>query len=181
MKGLYKGRNKTESGESGQAIVEFAILLPVLLLLLMVPVDLYRYANTKMILKSAAGESLSRLTYPEVSSGAASASITDTITECFGEKLDAGKVEVSELNINPSITIDYPYYVYSSDRASDNPDKFHEQFETRDSSYKTMEIQIQLKYPLTPVTFWGSLFLGDTFEVVTPVYTRDIYVVGYTP
>lgn len=172
---------KTKLTENGQALAEFGILLPVLILLLLVPVDLYRFANAKMILKSAASESINQLTYADISSGNAANTIRQTVEEYFGDKLDTGRVTISVLNEMPSVAENYTYYVYSSDKAVKNPGNFWAQFENRNSSYKNMKVELQMTYTLNTVTFWGSFFLGDPFEVSTPVYSRNIYVTGYMP
>jgi len=178
---LAEKKQKSTAKENGQAIVEFALLLPVLMLLLLIPVDLYRYANAKMILKSAASESISQLTYADVNAGNTANAIRQTVEDYYGDKLDTGRVTISVLNEKPSVTENYTYYVYSSEKAVENPDNFWNQFESRNSSYKCMEVEVQMTYTLRPVTFWGSLLLGGSFDVVTPVYSRNIYVTGYMP
>ena len=174
-------KNKCKDREKGQAVVEFGILLPILIILLLVPVDLYRYANVKMILKSAASESISRLTYMEISGGNSASAIRQTVKDYFGDKLDTGRVTISHLELNPSSEEKYTYYVYSSEKANNNPGNFQAQFDRRDSSYECIEVELQMTYTLNTVTPWGNLFLDDPFKIVTPVYSRNIYVNDYIP
>ncbi len=178
---LAEKKQTSIAKESGQSLVEFALLLPILMLLLLIPVDLYRYANAKMILKSAASEGISQLTYADVSTGDTANALRQTVEDYYGDKLDTGRVTISLLNESPPFAENYTYYVYSSEKAIENPTNFWNQFESRNSSYKCMEVQVQMTYTLKPVTFWGSLLLGSSFDVVTPVYSRDVYVTGYMP
>lgn len=165
--------------ESGQSVLEFALILPVLVLLLTLPVDFFLYMNTQMTLSSAASECISRLDYSDLSSGTVSNKVMQVISQNFTERLDPGMVNIKELNAGSSNKNDYSYYVYSSDLA--NPSDFGSQFEMRPGSYQYTEVQLQLSYERSTVTFWGTLFLGNTYEVKTPVYSRNIYLSGYTP
>ncbi|WHH57945.1 TadE/TadG family type IV pilus assembly protein [Petroclostridium sp. X23] len=166
--------------ETGQSLVEFAIILPILVLLLTLPVDFFRYVNTKMILSSAASESISRLNYASVSSGNAVNEIMQTINDYYGDRLDSSRVQIS-FNMGSLEDENYTYYVYSSAKANPDPSHYWDQFEDRPASYQCMEVQVQFSYELSPITYWGVLFLGSTFDVQTPAYTRNVYAGGYTP
>ncbi|HZK57086.1 MAG TPA: TadE/TadG family type IV pilus assembly protein [Clostridia bacterium] len=168
-----------DKGERGQGIVEFAIILPILLLLLLVPIDLYRVINAKMILKSAASESISKINYEDVGIGGLEDAILDIVDECFGDKFDMDEVEISFLKEGPLVDKDYIYYVYSSDLADQNPGNFQKQFDKRSSSYKYREVELQMSYNIRPITIFGNMFIGNSFDVKTPVYKRDIYISGY--
>jgi len=165
--------------ENGQSVMEFALILPILVLLFTVPVDFFLYMNTQMTLSSAASESINRLEYSDIYAGTGSNKVMEVIVQNFTERLDPGRVVIEELEAGLSNKNDYTYYVYSSDLA--NPADFGSQFEVRPGSYQFTEVQLQLSYERSPVTFWGTLFLGNTYEVKTPVYSRSIYISGYTP
>lgn len=165
--------------ENGQSVMEFALILPILVLLFTLPVDFFLYMNTQMTLSSAASESINRLEYSDIYTGTGSNKVMEVIVQNFTERLDPGRVVIEELEAGLSNKNDYTYYVYSSDLA--NPADFGSQFEVRPGSYQFTEVQLQLSYERSPVTFWGALFLGDTYEVKTPVYSRNIYISGYTP
>ena len=169
-----------KKAESGQSLVEFAIILPILMLLLTLPVDFFRYLNTKMLLSSAAGESIGQLNYAAASSATAEDDILDTMSAYYGDRLDAGKVQVAKYDTGAINKKNYTYYVYTSDKATPDPAHYWDQFDDRPSSYQCMEVQVQFSYEVPTVTFWGTLFLGNTYEVLTPVYTRSIYAGGYT-
>ncbi|MEY8353959.1 TadE/TadG family type IV pilus assembly protein [Lachnospiraceae bacterium 54-53] len=165
--------------EGGQSVLEFALVLPILVLLLMIPLDFFIYMNTQMTLSSAASECISRLDYPSVSSGTGGTTVMEVLVQDFSERLDPGMVTIEELNAGSSQKTDYTYYVYSSDLA--DPSDFAGQFESRPASYRFAQLNLQLSYERTAVTFWGALFLGNTYEVKTPVYSRNVYINGYTP
>lgn len=176
-------RAKRKRAEEGQSMVEFAILLPVLILLLLVPVDLYRYANYKMILKSAASESLGQVTYADVSLGLAETStvLQDVIREYYGDKLDVGFVAMPVLTAGAGTPQSYTYYVYNSDKALDNPTDFQAQFDSREAGYEVVTVQLQLSYPFEPITFWGAMFVPEGSVIQTPVYQRNVYMKGDGP
>ncbi len=165
--------------ENGQSVIEFALILPIMMLLFTLPVDFFLKMNTQMTLSSAASECISRLEYSDIVSGTGSNEVMEVIVDNYTERLDPGRVNIKELNAGSSNKNDYSYYVYSSDLA--NPSDFGSQFEVRPGSYQYTEIQLQLSYERSPVTIWGTLFLGNSYEVKTPVYSRDVYISGYTP
>lgn len=164
--------------ESGQAIVEFALILPLLLLILLLPIDFYRCINTKMILNSAASESLCQADYASVANGTLANDLMDTIRATYGDQLDAGRVTVEKLDLGAKSTETYTYYVYSSDKA--DPGNFWNQFESRPSSYEGQHIELQLSYEVEPITIWGEMFLGTSYQVKSRSFSRTIYAGGYT-
>ncbi|SHI18926.1 TadE-like protein [Sporobacter termitidis DSM 10068] len=175
---LKRKLKKLQRDETGQSLVELALILPLLIMLLTVPVDYFRYINTKTILSSAASESIGQLSYASIDSGSADSDIRETARDCYKDRLDSNKIGV-DFTHGRLENVEYPYYVYSSDRQ--DPDNYWNQFDPRDSNYQTMEVHLQLSYELTPITFWGVMFLGDSINVQTPVYTRSVYAGGYKP
>lgn len=167
--------------EKGQGLVEFAIILPILLLLFLVPIDLYRVINTKMVLKSAASESIAKLNYEEINAGDLEGAILSTVDEYFGDKLNTGKIDILHLREGSSKDKEYTYYVYSSELAYENDSDFQKQFDRRDSNYIYKEVELQMGYEVKPITLWGGIFIGDSFEVKTPIYKKDVYMSGYNP
>lgn len=178
---LKQKLKKLKSDEAGQSLVELAIILPLLVILLMLPVDFFRYINTKMILSSAASECIQQLDYASSSPGTAHIKIMDYLSDCYVDRLDLGLVTMS---YNPGIaskTTDYTYRIYSSALADPNPAHYWDQFEQLDSNFETEKVSLRFSYDIQPITFWGVMFLGDTVTVETPEYTRHIYKNGYTP
>lgn len=165
--------------EQGQSIVEFAIIIPILILLVMLPVDYFRYINTRMLLCSAASEGIGQLTYASIDNGTVSSDFINTLNTAYGDRLDIGRVTISTMNYGAVTKQNYTYYVYSSDKA--DPLNYWNQFDQRPASYQCAEVEIQLTYTIEPLTFWGSMYLGDKINITTPVYTRSVYAGGYTP
>jgi hypothetical protein len=174
---------KLQKDESGQSLVELVLILPLLIMLLTLPVDYFRYINTKMILSSAASEFIGDLNYTSANSGTAQADILHKVDIYYGDSIDSSKVHVSHYAVGAATDFDndYKYWVYSSDLADPNPANYWDQFDGRDSDYHVAPVELQLSYDMEPITFWGVLFLGSNFEVETPVYTREVYESGYKP
>lgn len=164
--------------EHGQAIVEFALILPILLILLLLPVDFYRCIQVKMLLNSAASESLSQLDYSSVANGSTVNDLIGTIHLTYGDQLDTGRVTINRLDLGSTDTKNYTYYVYSSDRA--NTSNFWNQFEERPSTYQCQSVELQLSYELQPITFWGRWMLGPSYQINSRCFSRSLYVGGYT-
>ena len=165
--------------ESGQAVVEFALIIPILILLITLPVDYFRYINTKMILCSAASESIGNLTYDSVKNHTIANDISAVLSVTYQDRLDVGNVMIENISTVDKGKIDYTYYVYSS--AKHDPYNFGSQFEERPSNYKCTQINMQLTYEIEPITFWGELYLGgNKVKVETPIYSRSVYSGGYT-
>lgn len=165
--------------EKGQSLVEFAIILPILIMLLTVPVDLYRYINTQMALNSALCESLSQLQYKSIKYSTTQDDLKNTIDNCISDKLDKSIYKITTLNIGSEMKNDYDYKLYSSEYAKTATD-YWGQFEVRKSNFSYVKVDVQLSYEMSPITIWGQSLLGSSFTVKTPTYSRYIYAYGYT-
>lgn len=174
---LLQPRKMWIENEHGQAIVEFALILPILLILLLLPIDFYRYIDMKMLLNSAASESLSQLDYASVSSGSTASNLMNTIHLTYGDQMDTGRVTINKLELGSTDTKNYTYYVYSSDKA--DPSNFWNQFEERPSTYQCQSVELQLSYELQPITFWGRWMLGSSCRINSRCFSRAIYAGGY--
>ena len=105
--------SKKVFSEKGQALTEFAIILPIILLLLMLPFDYARLIYTKMNLNSAATEALASLKPGDVggsgSSGSASQVILDSINRSYGRNIDVGRVSIDRLDVGNEGRKNYTY------------------------------------------------------------------------
>ena len=168
--------------EKGQALTEFAIILPIILLLLMLPFDYARLIYTKMSLNSAATEALATLKPSDVGgpggSGSPSQVVLDSINRSYGNSIDVGRVSIDRLDISNEGKKEYTYYVYTSDKAH-NP--FDKQFDERASNYFCKTVSLKISFDFQPVTFLGRQLMGRDVKVSSREYSRDIYVEGYRP
>lgn len=162
--------------ESGQSFAEFALIIPILVLLLMIPIEYYRIISTKIILNSAASDALVQLEDKIITRDNLYSEISNNISKSYADSINVNKL-IKIVNLDNEIENDYKYYVYSSDK--ENSD-FSKQFDIRDSNFKSQSVSLKLKYNVKPITLLGMTFLGDEFEVETREYKRDIYLEGYT-
>lgn len=176
-------RKKIQIGESkresGQSMVEFALIAISLVLLLTIPVDLFRYINTLMTLNSATAEAASQLTYESLSAGTAAHDVLNTVNETYSDKLNS--VSISKLSPGSATQEEeYTYHVYSSDKES-RP-QFSDRFEGRASNYHYKTVELQLTCEDDAITpFAALLFGGSHWTISGDTVRRNVYVSGYEP
>lgn len=160
-------------------MVEFAFIAIFLVVLLAIPVDLFRYINTLMTLNSATAEAASQLTYESMSGGAAAQNILGTVKETYSDKLSS--VSIAHLKTGSSLQKeDYTYYVYSSDKESDP--QFSDRFEGRKSNYYYQTVDLQLMCEEDAITPFGALLFGGSHWVIKgDTVHRNVYINGYAP
>lgn len=165
-------------GEEGQSMVEFALILPIILLLLLVPVDIYRFAHTKMLLNSANSDIISQVTYVEgMSSDTVKTTIQEHLNRSYADILDVTNVQFDKVELGTLREVDYNYLMYTSEK-EDEP-VFQDKFQLRtDAKYQVRELEVQLSYTTEPATFWGAMFFGDTMHIESSPYKRTIYCGG---
>lgn len=173
MRGNFRKR------EEGQAVVEFALVLIILIMLLCAPIDLFRYINMRTMLCSAASESLTRVTYASVEGDSLEQDVRGIMTQTYGDRIDMNTVRVMTRRNGDVTREDYSYYVYSSALANPNPMQYWSQFEKRPANYSWADIELQLAADFRPITFWGVMLLGDNVTVETPTYHMAVYAGGY--
>ncbi len=175
--------------ESGQSILEFALILPLLLLLALVPVDFFRYAVTRMNLESAAVDALNHVTGEDLSDGTKGKAEETIQTVLLNLYTGEGKPKISFdefILVEGDENAEYPYYVYFSDRSGE--DAFGDRFEKRFSNYSYYRASLQLSCDFKPVTLLGKGYFlfgsenrGDerTVTVYSSVVRKDIFAEGY--
>ena len=167
--------------EKGQSLVEFALILPIIILIVMIPIDFFRYMNTKILLSSAASECICNVNYDEISKGTVQSTITSILQKNYSDRLDTDEVNINFAYNGSTKKENYTFYVYSSDKANTDAKRFWEQFQSRASNYTKAPIELNLSYNMSPITFWGSFFFGKTIKINTKTFDREVYVNGYEP
>lgn len=156
--------------EKGQSLVEFALVMTVVIVMLMLPVDFYFYIRNNMILNNAASESLSELKEGDISSD----TVQSILKRNYSDKLDLSKITVEMATT--SSKDDYSYYVYNSELANSNESDFSKQFDKRPADYKKEMVTLKLQYTSGPVTLLGKQLLGTSYTINSRRYSRDIKV-----
>lgn len=167
--------------EKGQSFVEFALVLPIILLIVTFSMDIFCYVNSKTILSSAAVECLAEVSYKDVVEKTVEANIKKILEKNYKGQLSLEKIEIEFSEKNKLIDKKYSFYVYSSELANQNSSKFWSQFEKRLSNYKNQEVILKIKYKIKPITFLGYLFFGSEINISTNEYSKMLYAGGYQP
>lgn len=163
--------------EDGQEIVEFALIVTLLIVLLMVPVDVFRYANTRMILNDAATDAVSSVDYDSIEHNTYKSKILKSVQNSYGSRLD--NVDIAEIEVQNDETKDpYTYHVFNSDRQ----DKllYADKFDGRSSNYHYKKVSLTLSCTEKAITPFGGMFFGGMdWTIKSDPETCNVYTKGY--
>lgn len=172
---------KKFKSEKGQALVELALILPILLVICITPIDFVLYTSTKTNLESVASECVRNMDYATID-GKNEETMKGVVRAFISNKFP-GEFNVEEIDVRVSKSAeeihDYMYHVYSSEFSSATD--FAGQFDNRLSNFRVQNVSLQLTYKFTPVTPWGRKYFGPSPTVSTPVYQKSIYAGGFVP
>ncbi len=164
--------------EDGQEIVEFALILTLLIVLLMVPVDVFRYANTRMILNDAATAAVTSVDYDSIEDNTYQSKILDSVRNSYGTRLD--NVDIAEIKVQSDESKDdYTYQVFNSDKQT--KPQYSDQFEGRASNYHYKNVSLTLSCTEKAITPFGGMFFGGsmTWTIKSDPKTCSVYTKGY--
>lgn len=163
--------------EDGQEIVEFALILTLLIVLLMVPVDVFRYANTRMILNDAATGAVTSVDYDSIEHNTYRSKILKSVQDSYGSRLDS--VDIVEIKVQSDESKDdYTYQVFNSDKQKDP--QYSKQFDGRKSNYHYKNVSLTLSCSEKAITPFGGMFFGGTdWTIKSDPKTCSVYTKGY--
>lgn len=163
--------------EDGQEIVEFALILTLLIVLLMVPVDVFRYANTRMILNDAATGAVTSVDYDSIERNTYRSKILDSVRNSYGSRLT--DVKIVSFDVQNESKDDYTYQVFNSDKQ--NKTRYSEQFDDRKSNYHYRNVSLTLSCTEKAITPFGGMFFGGgtTWTIKSDPKTCSVYTKGY--
>ena len=163
--------------EDGQEIVEFALILTLLIVLLMVPVDVFRYANTRMILNDAATGAVTSVDYDSIEHNTYRSKILKSVQDSYGSRLDS--VDIAEIKVQSDESKDdYTYQVFNSDKQKDP--QYSKQFDGRDSNYHYRNVSLTLSCTEKAITPFGVMFFGSmSWTIKSDPKTCSVYTKGY--
>ena len=150
--------------EKGQSVVEFALVLPMLLLLLGMIVDVGRVLDAKILIENAACESIRQI-------NSRSTMVTDVnnILNTYYDRIDSTKL-VKSVTGTANATRNYTYHAYKSSTNS---------FVSQPSYITYFDATVELTYTVNPLTPIGKLMLGNSVQIKSK-YIKMIYVGGFT-
>lgn len=163
--------------EDGQEIVEFALILTLLIVLLMVPVDVFRYANTRMILNDAATDAVSSLDNDSIERRTYESDILKSVHDSYGSRLN--DVQIASIDVQSDESkIDYTYHVFNSDKQT--KPQYSDQFEGRASNYHYKKVSLTLSCTEKAITPFGGMFFGGMdWTIKSDPETCNVYTKGY--
>ena len=163
--------------EDGQEIVEFALIVTMLIVLLMVPVDVFRYANTRMILNDAATDAVSSVDYDSIEDKTYKSKILTSVKNSYGSRLNEVKID-SIVVQNDETKDQYTYHVFNSDRQGEL--LYSDKFDGRSSNYHYKKVSLKLSCTETAITPFGSIFFGGPkWTIKSDPETCNVYTKGY--
>ena len=162
--------------EDGQEIVEFALILTLLIVLLMVPVDVFRYANTRMILNDAATGAVTSVDYDSIEDNTYRSKILNSVNASYRSRLS--NVQIVSFDVQNELKDDYTYQVFNSDKQ--NKPRYSEQFDDRKSNYHYKNVSLTLSCTEKAITPFGGMFFGSTtWTIKSDPKTCSVYTKGY--
>ncbi|TGJ77405.1 TadE/TadG family type IV pilus assembly protein [Caproiciproducens galactitolivorans] len=150
-------------GERGQGLVEFALVLPVLLIILGAAVDLGRMINYKIILQNAASDSVRSMKQesdlnPDV--------IKSKLYEKYGDQLDFSQFQVRSSGGD----VQRKYYTYHANSWYG--------FVDRTSYYDYFDATISVNYRMKMATPVMAMIAGEAVTL-SSTFTGQVYINGY--
>ena len=162
--------------EDGQEIVEFALILTLLIVLLMVPVDVFRYANTRMILNDAATGAVTSVDYDSIEHNTYRRKILDSVQASYDSRLR--NVQIVSFDVQDETEDKYTYQVFNSDKQKDP--QYSKQFDGRKSNYHYRNVSLTLSCSEKAITPFGGMFFGNTeWTIKSDPKTCSVYTKGY--
>lgn len=162
--------------EDGQEIVEFALILTLLIVLLMVPVDVFRYANTRMILNDAATGAVTSVDYDSIEHNTYRRKILDSVQASYDSRLR--NVQIVSFDVQDETEDKYTYQVFNSDMQKDP--QYSKQFDGRKSNYHYRNVSLTLSCSEKAITPFGGMFFGNTeWTIKSDPKTCSVYTKGY--
>ena len=161
--------------EDGQEIVEFALIVTLLIVLLMVPVDVFRYANTRMILNDAATDAVSSVDYDSIERKTYKSKILRSVQDSYGSRLN--DVKIVSFNMEGETQDPYTYHVFNSDLQGKL--NYADRFEGRNSNYHYQKVSLTLSCTEKAITPIGGLLFGTEWTIKSDPETCDVYTRGY--
>ena len=163
--------------ESGQSLVEFALVLPILIILLSMVVDVWRVYDTKLLLQSVASECAIHLAEKDDvhklrnQESELKESLNKLIDDQYGNRLDRKKRDVTVSLENKIIEEKFTYHLDNNTHYRGNgPQNGHDQTKEITKNYRDASIKVTYDVdfwmPLTSF-FYGSSKANVSSEITT--------------
>jgi len=149
--------------QKGQAMVEFALILPILLLLLGFTLDAGRIIDAKMLVQSATYEGIRQIN----SMSNMDTQVENAIND-YSDRLQFDKLTITS-TAGDTIKKNYTYHALSSNGYN---------FDKLPSYYTYFNATVTLEYNLPILMPQSKLFFGDEVKI-TSTFTSQVFLDGY--
>jgi len=152
---------KIQECKKGQAMVEFALALPILLLFFGFILDAGRIVDAQVLVQSAANEGIRQVTSKTNINEQVKNSISD-----YTDRLDFDQLTI-EAKAGETKRKNYTYHANKGSRFQELP-----------SYYTYFNATVTLEYDVPVLMPQSKLFFGDEFRVLS-TFTSQVFLEGY--
>lgn len=153
-------------GEKGQSIIEFALVLPILLMFLGMAFDIGRVIDAKILVQSASSESIRQVTSRSSMTGE-----INGVLATYYDRLDQSNLEVL-ISGGYSSKRYFTYHAY-------NNSHYPGYFVDRESYITYFDATVELTYKIKIITPMAQLVMGKE-KIVNSKFTRMITEGGFS-
>ncbi|MBE6829897.1 MAG: pilus assembly protein [Ruminococcaceae bacterium] len=159
-------KKRSRRRENGQGLVEFVLVFSMLVMLLCMAVDTARIVDAKILLQSAACESVRCITSKKTMSSEVYGALENDY-----DRLDSDRLEVN-LTSGANQQRSYIYHAHNG------RDYYGYRYANKDSYITYFDATVRLTYTVPVATPVGQLFFGKQ-KIISANYTKMIVTGGF--
>lgn len=162
-------KKRCRTGENGQGLVEFALVFSIMVMLFCMAVDIAHVVDAKILLQSAAGESVRHITTDQTEE--MSSEVSDAVKNDY-DRLDSTKLQVS-VTAGPEQRRNYIYHARNGNRRDGTP-----VYVNQNCYFTYFNATVRLTYTVPIITPVGQLFFGKQ-QIMSADYTKMVVIGGF--
>lgn len=162
-------KNRSRKREGGQALVEFVLVFSIMLTLFCMAVDLARVVDAKILLQSAAGESVRHITTDNAAE--MSSEVSEAVENDY-DRLDPARLQIN-VTAGPKQRRNYTYHAHNGHKWDGTP-----LYVNQNCYFTYFNATVRLTYTVPIITPVGQLFFGKQ-QVMSTDYTKMVVLGGF--